>query len=90
MGMGVTPDISPFLQLKFFQPIFYHDTFDVGFPEPKEKLGRWLGPIENCGDAMTYWILTDDANEIIARSSVRTAVIDVDGEAKNTLINLRL
>ena len=90
VGRGVTPDISPFLQFEWYEPVYYLDEFHSGFPKPKEKLGRWLGPTENCGDAMTFWILTDDTNKIIARSSVRTAVIDVDGEAKNTPVNLRL
>ena len=86
--MGFTPDISSFLQFEFYEPIYYFDEFNSGFPFSKEKLGRWLGPTENCGDAMTFFILTDDTNEIIARSSVRSAKVAVNG-TYNLPVNLR-
>ena len=42
--------------------------FPSGF---KEKLGRWCGLAENIGDTLTYWILTDDTEQLIARSVIR-------------------
>ncbi|MEL7079570.1 MAG: reverse transcriptase domain-containing protein, partial [Cyanobacteria bacterium J06582_2] len=40
----------------------------------KEALGRFVGVCENKGDALTYWVLTDDTQQVIARSAVRTAL----------------
>ena len=33
---------------------------DACFPETGEHLGRFVGIAENHGDALTYWILTQD------------------------------
>jgi len=52
-----------------------------GFSHSKEKPGRWLRPTQACGDVMTFWILTQDTNEIIARSAIRSA--------EDTPVNLR-
>jgi hypothetical protein len=43
------------------------------FPNSKEKAGRFVGIAENVGDALTFWILTEDTQQLIARSVVRTA-----------------
>ena len=37
-GMEYTPDISPFLQFEFYEPIYYFDEFNSGFPWPYRKL----------------------------------------------------
>ena len=50
--------------------MLYYDPIG-GFPDSKEKTGRFVGIAENVGDALTFWILTDDTNEVIARSDVR-------------------
>ena len=60
-----------------------------GFPFEREKLGIWCGPIENCGHTMTYWILTDDTEELIAHSSVRL-VRRTDDNGRQAPVNLRL
>ena len=39
-----------------------------------EKKGRWVGIAENVGDALTYKIITDDTNELIYRSAIRSAL----------------
>ena len=65
------------------EKIYYLDD-DSGFPISEEKLGFWCGPTVNCGDAMTYWILTEDTTQLIARSVVRSAV---DAESQNQRIN---
>jgi len=44
-----------------------------GFPHSKEKPRCWLGRTQVCGDVMTFWILTQDTNEVIARSVIRSA-----------------
>ena len=73
-GLGITPDISAYLHFSFYEPVYYLDDDEAKYPETKEKLGHWCGPTENCGDAMTYWILTNDTNQLIARSVVRSAL----------------
>ena len=67
---GDTPDLSHLLHFDYYQPVYY--LTPSSFPETKEKLGRWLGPAKNVGDAMTWKILTEKKT-IIARSAVRPA-----------------
>ena len=47
------------LQFTFYEPIYFLDQ-DACFPETGERLGRFVGIAENHGDALTYWILTQD------------------------------
>ena len=70
-AMGYTPDISAYLHHTFYDPIYYYDEAEK-FPSTKEQLSWWLGPTTNCGDALTYWILTEN-NTIISRSTIRPA-----------------
>ena len=76
---GETPDISPYLQFKFYEKVYYLDPSEK-YPETKEKLGRWIGVAHNVGDHLTYVILTSDTHRLIERSVVRSAEID---NAKN-------
>ena len=69
---GHTPDISAYLQFQFYERVFYLDCSE-SFPSTKEKAGYWLGVAENVGDALTYHILTDDTEQVIERSVVRSA-----------------
>jgi hypothetical protein len=71
---GETPDISNLLQFKFFEPVYYYDP-SVPFPASKECLGHFVGIAENVGDSMTFRVLTDVTQEIIARSTIRSATI---------------
>jgi hypothetical protein len=68
---GVTPDISALLSFHFYEPVYY---LDVEEPAPlsKEKAGHWLGVAQNVGDALTYHILTDDTQQVIQRSVIRS------------------
>jgi hypothetical protein len=69
---GVKADISPLLQFHWWEPVFYQA--DHGFPSSsREKSGRWVGIAEYQGDILTYKILTDDTQEVITRSNVRSA-----------------
>jgi hypothetical protein len=79
---GDTPDISHLIHFDYYQPVYY--LTPASFPETKEKLGRWLGPAKNVGDAMTWKILTEKQS-IIARSAVRPTD---DGETPNLRQNL--
>ena len=67
---GITPDISPWLQFTFWQPILYLDSEDC-WPASKERSGFWLGVAENIGDFLTYWILDAQSHQVLARSVVR-------------------
>jgi hypothetical protein len=73
---GETPDISALLNFTFWEPVYYIEPVSVTgkFPNTKEKLGRWLGIASDYGDGMAYWILTDDTEELIVRSLVRSAL----------------
>ena len=73
IAFGYTPDVSAFLQFEWWEQVYYLDDDGSGFPSSNEKIGRWCGPAENCGDALTYWIYTEETNHLIARSVVRTA-----------------
>jgi hypothetical protein len=70
--LGVTPDISALLLFKFYERVYFLDA-DIPFPASKERAGRFVGIAENIGDAFTFWILTEDTDQLIARSVIRTA-----------------
>jgi len=65
---GEVTDVSPYLSFHFWQEVFYEDSKNGG-----ELLGRWCGPASKKGDFLTYWILTNDTEQLIARSNVRAA-----------------
>ena len=71
-AFGVTPDISALLAFYWFQQVFYYVP-DAKFPRSKEKLGRIVGIAEHVGDALTFLVLTNDTNKVIARSVLRPA-----------------
>ena len=81
---GVTPDISPFLCFEWYEPVLYHDR-DASFPNSKEKFGRFVGVAEHVGDALTFKILTDDTQQIIHRSVVRSARDAANPNLRSTL-----
>ena len=63
---GITPDISPWLQFTFWQPIlfFYNET---AWPSSNERSGYWLGVADNIGDLLTYWVFDDQSRQVLAR-----------------------
>jgi hypothetical protein len=68
-----TPDITVFLQFRFYEPVYYA-TYDAKFPsDSSESLGRFVGIGQNVGHAMTFKILTAN-DKIIHRSVVHSAV----------------
>ena len=56
----------------FFQRIYYLDA-EIPFPNSKEKLGRFVRIAENVGDALTFWIWTEDTEKLIACSDFCSA-----------------
>jgi hypothetical protein len=64
---GRTPDISEYAHFSLFEWVWYKD--QSAFPEPDVKLACWIGVAKDVGQAMTYWLLTENVT-VIARSSV--------------------
>ena len=67
---GVTPDISAYLQHRFWDPVLFFD-HEAKWPATKEKSGRWVGVAENVGDTLTYYIVDDQTKQLLTRSAVR-------------------
>ena len=63
---GSTPNITEFVQFKWFEWIWFYDTKNP----LKESLGRYLGSAQNCGEGFTSYILTKNG-KVIVRSSLR-------------------
>jgi hypothetical protein len=72
--LGHTPDISSFLPFDFYDPIWYHEEM-ASFPEPKLKVGRWLGEAQDFGQAMCYWVLSEEGKPKVC-STVQNVPID--------------
>ncbi len=68
------PDISALCQFHFYEPIYFAE--NNTFPSTRDRPGRFVGIADTVGDALTYIILTDDTQEIIYRSAVRSALTD--------------
>ena len=71
VATGVSADVSAYMDHTFYDPIYYYDETQ-SFPSTKEQLGRWLGPALHCGDALTFYVLTEN-NQVITRSTIRSA-----------------
>ncbi len=68
--MGNTPDISSLVSYDFYDYVWYYDQTPE-FPAPKRKIGRWIGEAQSFGQAMCYWVLSENAVPIV-RSAVQT------------------
>jgi hypothetical protein len=54
--------------------MYYHED-DRGFPsQSKERLARWVGPSQDCGDFMTSDLLDAETGQLIKRSVTRSAL----------------
>jgi hypothetical protein len=72
---GQTADISPFIEYAWFDWIIYYDRV-ASFPDPKERLGWWLGPAIDLGPAMTAKILK--ANGQVEYNSTHCSLTDAE------------
>lgn len=72
--MGDTPDISSLIGFDFYDPVWYYEQ-TAAFPEPKRLMGRWLGEAQDFGQAMCYWLLSENASPIV-RSTVQLVTKD--------------
>ena len=55
---GITPDISPYMDFEFYEPVFYILNDPGIFPMPKRRLGRWLGPARQPTSDLVSKVLT--------------------------------
>jgi hypothetical protein len=60
---GRTPDISEYAHFSFFEWVCYKE--QSAFPEPGVKLARWIGVAKDVGQAMTYYLLTENCSSVI-------------------------
>ena len=67
---GQLTDVSRFSHFHFWQEVFV-DSNDKD--HPGEKLARWCYPADNVGDELTYWVLLNETQQLVARSNVRPA-----------------
>ena len=71
---GQRPDISNLLNYSWWEDVYYLES-EAKFPsESREKEGKWVGVAEHKGDNMTYWILTNDTDQVIPRSVIQNAL----------------
>ena len=63
--MGYTPNISEFIQHKWFDWVWFNDPRDPDI----QRLGRWLGPAHSAGQGMAFHVLTSAGN-VMTRSTV--------------------
>jgi len=63
--LGYTPNISEYIQHKWFDWVWFNDPDD---PD-KQRLGRWLGPAHSVGQGMAFHVLTHNGN-VMTRSTV--------------------
>ena len=68
---GITPDIRTLLLFSFWYPVLYLAGNDKP-PNIKEKSGRFSEIYKNKGDSLTFCIWTDNTQELILRSFVRS------------------
>ena len=70
---GFVQDTSKCLHYHWWQPVYYLD-HNAAYPsQTREKLGRWCGWVDDHGDILTYWVLTDDTKQLIPVSDIRPA-----------------
>jgi hypothetical protein len=72
---GQTADISLFIEYASFDWIIYYDRV-ASFPDPKERLGQWLGPAIDLGPARTAKILK--ANGQVEYNSTHRSLTDAE------------
>ena len=80
---GSVPNMSEFLQFKWFDFILY---LDLQNPL-RESLGRYLGPAEYCGEEFTSYILTKKRTVIVCSTTRPLSTIDKSSQETISLMN---
>jgi hypothetical protein len=82
VAFGTVSDVSNLMHYHFYQPVYYKVPH-FSFPsDSREQLGYRCSITEDCGDAMTYLIVSATTDQILPRSEIRPA--------NNHLRNLRV
>ena len=69
MVFGTTPNISEYIEFKFYDYCWYWDT-PQSYPHEKKQIRRWLGILAHrVGQSMVYYIMNTNG-KVIARSTV--------------------
>ena len=63
MISGQTADISPFVEHGWYDWVYWWSV-NASYPEPKEVLGHWLGPLIDVGPAMTAKVLKSNGQVV--------------------------
>jgi hypothetical protein len=71
---GQTPDISPILQYRFFEDVYYRNYYAPNTIGGDNERAAWfVGFAENVGHSMTYRVLSKETMELLSVSSLRRA-----------------
>ena len=71
---GQTPDISPILQYRFFEDVYYRNYYAPNTVGGDNERAAWfVGFAENVGHSMTYRVLSKETMELLSVSSLRRA-----------------
>jgi hypothetical protein len=71
VATGQQPDISAILAFHWFQPVYFKNP-KVSYPShTQERSGRIVGFAEHQGDALTFLIIDDVTQQVLARSELR-------------------
>jgi len=73
---GYTPDISTILRFSFWDSIYFFDC-EASFPQSRQRSGHFIGFTESIGDALTYWVYDDTTHQVLARSVVRSSLVQI-------------
>jgi len=73
--IGITPDISDWLEFDFYCPVWYLHTSENTFDKPNARIGRWLGVSHGESNKLCYYILTE-FGKVIVRPSVQRLTKD--------------
>ena len=75
VASGRGDDISPYICYSFYEPVYARVFDNASFPsESKEVRCLWAGVSEHVGGPMTWTLVTDKTQQIIHRSSIRSAL----------------
>ena len=71
VATGQQPDISAILAFQWYQPVYFRSP-KASYPSVSpERSGRIVGFAEYQGDALTFLVMDDVTNRVIARSELR-------------------
>ena len=78
MVLGITPDISAFMEFGFYELVFYIVNVPGKFPLPKRKIGRWLGPSKQISSDLVFKVLTKAGNIVTTSAVFPVTALDRD------------